>query len=206
MKDSTEWIETLNKITGLAQTGLYYSKDVYDKERYDQIISYVRTLIDLKEIDTTDFIADVLQDVGYATPKIDVRAVVFKDNKLLLAKETEDGLWSIPGGWADIGYSAAENAEKEVLEETGLEVKATRLLALTDRRKHPHPAMFLHVYKAFFWCELIGGELKPSIETSEVGFFGRNELPPISTARVTETQIHQFFELLQGLPEQTDFD
>lgn len=206
MKDSTEWIETLNKITGLAQTGLYYSKDVYDKERYDQIISYVRTLIGLKEIDTQDFIEDVLQDVGYATPKIDVRAVVFKDNKLLLAKETQDGLWSIPGGWADIGYSAAENAEKEVLEETGLEVKATRLLALTDRRKHPHPAMFLHVYKAFFWCELIGGELKPSIETSEVGFFGRNELPPISTARVTETQIHQFFELLQELPESTYFD
>ncbi|WDZ51831.1 NUDIX hydrolase N-terminal domain-containing protein [Acinetobacter vivianii] len=206
MKDSTEWIETLNKITGLAQTGLYYSKDVYDKERYDQIISYVRTLIDLKEIDTQDFIEDVLQDVGYATPKIDVRAVVFKDNKLLLAKETQDGLWSIPGGWADIGYSAAENAEKEVLEETGLEVKATRLLALTDRRKHPHPAMFLHVYKAFFWCELIGGELKPSIETSEVGFFGRNELPPISTARVTETQIHQFFELQQELPESTYFD
>jgi len=206
MKDSTEWIETLNKITGLAQTGLYYSKDVYDKERYDQIINYVRTLIDLKEIDTQDFIADVLQDVGYATPKIDVRAVVFKDNKLLLAKETQDGLWSIPGGWADIGYSAAENAEKEVLEETGLEVKVTRLLALTDRRKHPHPAMFLHVYKAFFWCELIGGELKPSIETSEVGFFGRNELPPISTARVTETQIHQFFELLQELPESTYFD
>jgi len=206
MKDSTEWIETLNKITGLAQTGLYYSKDVYDKERYDQIISYVRTLIDLKEIDTTDFIANVLQDVGYATPKIDVRAVVFKDNKLLLAKETQDGLWSIPGGWADIGYSAAENAEKEVLEETGLEVKVTRLLALTDRRKHPHPAMFLHVYKAFFWCELIGGELEPSIETSEVGFFGRNELPPISTARVTETQIHQFFELLQELPESTYFD
>lgn len=206
MKDSTEWIETLNKITGLAQTGLYYSKDVYDKERYDQIISYVRTLINLKEIDIQDFIADVLQDVGYATPKIDVRAVVFKDNKLLLAKETQDGLWSIPGGWADIGYSAAENAEKEVLEETGLEVKATRLLALTDRRKHPHPAMFLHVYKAFFWCELIGGELKPSIETSEVGFFGRNELPPISTARVTETQIHQFFELRQELPESTYFD
>jgi hypothetical protein len=85
-------------------------------------------------------------------------------------------------------------------------VKVTRLLALTDRRKHPHPAMFLHVYKAFFWCELIGGELKPSIETSEVGFFGRNELPPISTARVTETQIHQFFELLQELPESTYFD
>ena len=206
MKDSAAWIETLHKITGLAQSGLHYSKDVYDKERYQQLLDHVRTLIELKEIDTTHFISNVLQDIGYATPKIDVRAVVFKDNKLLLAKETQDGLWSIPGGWADVGYSAAENAEKEVLEETGLEVKAVKLLALTDRRKHPHPAMFLHVYKAFLWCELIGGELKPSIKTSEVAFFGREELPPISTARVTETQIHQFFELLQGLPENTYFD
>ncbi|MCH7352414.1 NUDIX hydrolase [Acinetobacter sp. NIPH 1958] len=206
MKDSAEWIETLNKITGLAQSGLYYSKDVYDRERYEQLLDHVRTLIELKEIDTSNFIPNVLQDIGYATPKIDVRAVVFKDNKLLLAKETQDGLWSIPGGWADVGYSAAENAEKEVLEETGLEVKAIQLLALTDRRKHPHPAMFLHVYKAFFWCEIIGGDLKPSIETSEVGFFGKNELPPISTARVTEAQIHHFFELRHRLPENTYFD
>ena len=189
MKDSVEWIETLNKITGLAQSGLYYSKDVYDKERYKQLLEYVRTLAELKEIDTTDFIPKILQYVGYATPKIDVRAVVFKENKILLAKEVEDGLWSIPGGWADAGFSAAENAEKEVFEETGIKVKVTKLLALTDRRKHPHPPMFLHVYKAFFWCEILGGELTPSIETSEVGFFGRDELPPISTARVTEDQV-----------------
>ncbi|MCH7316008.1 NUDIX hydrolase N-terminal domain-containing protein [Acinetobacter sp. ANC 3882] len=206
MKDSTEWIETLNKITGLAQSGLYYSKDVYDKERYEQLLDHVRTLIELKEIDTNNFIPNVLQDVGYATPKIDIRAVVFKGNKLLLVKETQDGLWSIPGGWADVGYSAAENTEKEVLEETGLAVKATRLLALTDRRKHPHPAMFLHVYKAFFWCEIIAGDLRPSIETSEVGFFSKDELPPISTARVTQEQIDQFFDLLQQLPEDTYFD
>ncbi|EFF83552.1 hydrolase, NUDIX family [Acinetobacter haemolyticus ATCC 19194] len=206
MKDSAEWIETLNKITCLAQSGLYYSKDIYDKERYQQLLNHVRTLINLKEIDTTHFIPNVLQDIGYATPKIDVRAVVFKDNKLLLARETQDGLWSVPGGWADVGYSAAENAEKEVLEETGLEVKAVKLLALTDRRKHPHPTMFLHVYKAFFWCELIGGKAKPSIETSEVGFFGRDELPPISTARVTEAQIHHFFELKRELPQNTYFD
>ena len=96
MKDSVEWIETLNKITGLAQSGLYYSKDVYDKERYKQLLEYVRTLAELKEIDTTDFIPKILQDVGYTTPKIDVRAVVFKENKILLAKEVEDGLWSIP--------------------------------------------------------------------------------------------------------------
>ncbi|EPG36122.1 hypothetical protein F907_02659 [Acinetobacter colistiniresistens] len=93
-----------------------------------------------------------------------------------------------------------------MLEETGLQVRATKLLALTNGRKHPRPAMFLHVYKAFFWCELIGGELKPSIETSEVAFFDKDELPPISTARVTEAQIHQFFELQHGLPENTYFD
>ena len=206
MKDSGEWIEILNKITALAQSGLHYSKDVYDKERYEQLLEYVRTLIALKDIDTTGFIANVLQDVGYATPKMDVRAVVFKENKILLVKETQDGLWSIPGGWADVGFSAAENAEKEVLEETGLKVKATQLLALTDRRKHSHPPMFLHVYKAFFWCEILGGELAPSIETLEVGFFSRNELPPISTARVTEAQIQQFFDYLEELPKRTYFD
>jgi len=206
MKNSAEWIETLSKITGLAQSGLYYSKDVYDKERYEQLLDHVRTLIDLNEINTKDFIPNVLQDVGYATPKLDVRAVVFKDNKILLAKEAQDGLWSIPGGWADVGFSAAENAEKEVLEETGIVVKAIKLLALTDRRKHPHPPMFLHVYKVFFWCEITGGELSPSIETPEVGFFSRDELPPISTARVTEDQIEQFFEYLEGLPEKIYFD
>lgn len=206
MKNSVEWIETLNKITGLAQSGLHYSKDIYDKERYEQLLQHVKSLLELNEINTKDFIPNVLKDVGYATPKVDVRAVIFKDNKILLTKETEDGLWSVPGGWADVGYSASENAEKEVFEETGLKVKATKLLSLTDRRKHPHPPMFLHVYKTFFWCEILGGELTPSIETPEVGFFGRDELPPISTARVTEEQIQQFFDYLKELPEKTYFD
>lgn len=206
MESSVEWLETLNKMTGLAQSGLYYSKDVYDQERYQQLLQHVQSLLDLNQINTDGFIPNVLKDVGYATPKMDVRAVVFKENKILLTKESEDGLWSVPGGWADVGFSAAENAEKEVFEETGLSVKATKLLSLTDRRKHPHPPMFLHVYKTFFWCEILGGELTPSIETPEVGFFARDELPPISTARVTEDQIQQFFDYLNGLPEQTYFD
>ncbi|MCF9047502.1 NUDIX hydrolase [Acinetobacter nectaris] len=206
MKESNEWIEILSKITGLAQSGLYYSKDIYDKERYHQLLEYVDRLLNLKNIDTNNFIPNVLQDTGYATPKLDVRAVVFKDNKILLVKETEDGLWSVPGGWADIGYSASENAEKEVLEETGLSVKAIQLLSFIDRRKHPYPDMFLHVYKAFFLCEILGGEIKTSIETSDVAFFGKDELPPISTARVTYEQINQFFELLKKVPNETYFD
>ena len=148
----SEWLEILHKMTALAQSGLHYSKDIYDKERYQQLIQYVEELLQLQQISTDQFQADILKDIGYATPKIDVRAVIFKDNQLLLVKEVSDGLWSLPGGWADPGYSAAENVINDVVEETGLEVRCLKLLALTDMRKHPHPPMFLHVYKAFFLC------------------------------------------------------
>lgn len=201
-----EWLDLLNKITCLAQTGLYYTKDVYDKERFEQLITYVHELLKLKEHNPSDFKKNVMEDIGYATPKLDVRAVVFQNNKILLTREVEDGLWSLPGGWADVGYSASENAKKEVFEETGIHVEVTQLLALTDRRKHPHPPMFLHVYKAFFLCEVIGGELSSSIETTEAKYFGINELPEISEARVTREQIKNFFEYIDAAPEETYFD
>jgi len=123
-----------------------------------------------------------------------------------LVQEIEDGLWSLPGGWADVGYSASENTVKEVFEETGIHVEVTRLLSLTDRRKHPHPPMFLHVYKAFFLCKVLGGKLTPSIETSEAQFFAIDELPPISEARVTREQIKYFFKYLKEAPTETYFD
>ncbi|PTV47355.1 NUDIX hydrolase [Acinetobacter pittii] len=200
------WLELLNKITCLAQTGLYYTKDIYDKERYEQLIIYIQELLKLKNHNTTDFQKKVMADIGYATPKLDVRAVVFQDNKILLTREVEDGLWSLPGGWADVGYSASENAIKEVVEETGIHVEVKHLLALTDRRKHPHPPMFLHVYKAFFLCEVTGGELSSSIETTEAKYFGINELPEISEARVTREQIENFFKYINTTPERTYFD
>lgn len=203
---SKKWLDILSQITGIAQSGLHYSKDPYDQERYQQLLILTEQLMQLKQIDTEDFIPHVLQDVGYATPKMDVRAVIFQENKILLVKETQDGLWSLPGGWADVGLSAAENVEKEVLEETGLQVKAHQLLALMDRRKHSHPEMFLHVYKAFFACEIIGGKLQTSYETSELGFFKRDQLPSLSTARVTYEQIDQFFHSAQQPRVVTYFD
>ena len=202
----SEWLEILHKMTALAQSGLHYSKDIYDKERYQQLIQYVEELLQLQQISTDQFQADILKDIGYATPKIDVRAVIFKDNQLLLVKEVSDGLWSLPGGWADPGYSAAENVIKEVVEETGLEVRCLKLLALTDMRKHPHPPMFLHVYKAFFLCEIICGELKSSIETSAVDFFSFNQLPEISVARVTHAQIEACFNAIDDPHAVTYFD
>lgn len=204
--EDAEWLELLNKMTCLAQTGLYYTKDVYDKERYEQLIIYIQELLKLKNHNTTDFKKNIMEDIGYATPKLDVRAVVFQNNKILLTREVDDGLWSLPGGWADVGYSASENAVKEVVEETGIHVEVKQLLALTDRRKHPHPPMFLHVYKAFFLCEIIGGELSSSIETTEAKYFGIDELPDISEARVTREQIKNFFKYIHNTPDKTYFD
>lgn len=192
------WYESLNKIVSLAQTGIHYSKDVYDIERYKEIIACVENLINLADIPTDNFNEKLLEDIGYITPKLDVRAVVFKDNKILLVKETSDGLWSLPGGWADVGYSASENVAKEVFEETGLKVKVSKLLSFLDRRKHSHPPMFLHVYKVFFLCEIIDGMLRGSIETSEADFFALEDLPPISEARVTYKQIVDFFNILKS--------
>ncbi|MDQ8937079.1 NUDIX hydrolase [Acinetobacter rudis] len=203
-KTSKQWLDILSQITALAQSGLHYSRDIYDQERYQELLQLTEQLLQLKHIDTSNFIEQVLIDVGYATPKLDVRAVIFQDQKILLVKESQDGLWSLPGGWADVGLSAAENVEKEVLEETGLHVKAHRLLALFDRRKHLHPEMFLHVYKAFFACRVHSGQLKTNHETLELGFFACDELPELSTARVNKQQIELFFQTIDS--NQTFFD
>lgn len=203
---SQKWLEILNQITSLAQSGLYYSKDAYDQERYTQLITHVGNLLELDSFNAQEFSHNLLQDIGYATPKLDVRAVVFQHDKILLTREVQDGRWSLPGGWADVGYSASENVVKEVLEETGIQVKVTQLLSLLDYRKHPYPAMFLHAYKAFFLCEVIGGELRASLETSESGYFSIDELPPISEGRVTTAQVKDLFSYIVNPATQTYFD
>lgn len=201
-----DYLSLLQQMTALAQSGLYYSKDFFDQERYQNMIKCIEKLLKLSNVITTQFEKNILNDVGYATPKVDVRAVIFHEQKILLVKESSDGLWSLPGGWADSGLSASENVIKEVFEETGLVVKCKQLLALTDMRKHAHPPMFLHVYKAFFLCEILAGEIKASFETPEVDFFDEASLPDISTPRVTLEQIHSFFTELSNQKNSTEFD
>jgi len=121
-------------------------------------------------------------------------------------RESHDGLWSLPGGWADIGESPSQIAEREVLEETGFQVKARKLLALYDKARHAHPPEFWYCYKLFIRCELRGGAPASSIETLDVAFFGENELPPLSTPRVTEAQVRRMFEHLAHPDLPTDFD
>jgi ADP-ribose pyrophosphatase YjhB (NUDIX family) len=136
-------------------------------------------------------------ETGYATPKVDVRGVVFENNKILLVKEKIDGAWALPGGWADIGYSPSEIAVKEIQEEAGFEVKPVRLLAVLDKKFHAHPPEPYHIYKIFIHCSIIGGSAQSGVETSEVRFFAENELPPLSVERNTEKQIQLMFEYLR---------
>ena len=144
---------------------------------------------------------------GYATPKVDVRAAVFQDGRILLVRELEDGCWTLPGGWAEVGQSAAESVEREVREESGYLVKAVRLLACWDRNKHPHPPIPFHAYKLVFQCELVGGEpAKASLDTTEVGFFGEDEIPALSLTRILPEQVALMLSYLRNPRSMTAFD
>ncbi|MFN8449741.1 MAG: NUDIX domain-containing protein [Anaerolineae bacterium] len=152
---------------------------------------------------------------GHATPKIDVRGVVFQDDKILLVQEKLDNFrWTLPGGWADVGESAGEAVAREIFEESGYATRAVKLLALLDRNKHDHPPYPFHAYKAFFRCELTDPErhVDPALtsasfgETGEVGWFADDALPELSVGRVTQAQIARFFEHLRQPDLPTDFD
>jgi ADP-ribose pyrophosphatase YjhB (NUDIX family) len=130
---------------------------------------------------------------GYATPKVDVRGAVFREDSILLVQEREDGGWTLPGGWADVGESPAEAAAREVREESGYETRAAKLLALYDRNRHGHSPIPFHAYKLFFQCDLMGGEPASSHEASSVDWFAEDGLPALSITRVTAAQIHRFF-------------
>jgi ADP-ribose pyrophosphatase YjhB (NUDIX family) len=135
------------------------------------------------------------REKGYATPKVDVRGAAFRDGRILLVKEAIDGLWTLPGGWADVGDSPSEAIRREMVEESGFEVEVVKLCAVYDRSKHPHrPAFPFHLYKMFFLCEITGGEAKTSHETLEVGFFAEDALPPLSEGRVLPFQIKTMFD------------
>ncbi|MGZ4160348.1 MAG: NUDIX domain-containing protein, partial [Neobacillus sp.] len=137
---------------------------------------------------------------------VDIRAVVFKKNKILMVRENTDGKWSLPGGWADIGLTPSEVAVKEVKEESGFDVKPVKLLAVLDKKCHPHPPSAFHIYKIFIHCEIIGGQPAKGIETSEVNFFAENELPPLSTGRITKTQMEMAFKYLKNPQEPVYLD
>ncbi|WP_163103440.1 NUDIX hydrolase [Peribacillus alkalitolerans] len=203
----SKWLEWSKQLQSIAQAGLTYSKDVYDLERFELIRNIsVEIMAQQTAMDKT-IIKDLFaNETGYATPKVDIRSVVFRDKKILMVKEKTDGAWSLPGGWGDIGLSPSEVAVKEVKEESGFDVKATKIIGMLDKKCYPHPPSPYHVYKIFIQCEIIGGQQKVGIETSAVDFFAQNELPPLSIERNTKSQIEMAFKHLHNPQEPVYFD
>lgn len=190
------WLEWAKQIQAISQAGLAYSKDMYDLERFEMLRKLsVDILARYTEVETEKIKSLFAGESGYATPKVDVRGAVFQDDRILLVKERIDGAWALPGGWADIGLSPKEVVVKEVKEEAGLTVVPVRLLAVLDKKFHEHPPEAFHIYKMFILCEIAGGQAQAGMETLEVGFFGRDELPPLSIGRNTPKQIERLFDL-----------
>ena len=195
-----EWLAIAQRLQALAQAGLAYDPPVFDAERYQEVLALSqRMLRHLTGYPQAVFEEAVALERGYPTPKVDIRAVLFRgvDEILMVREKSDGGRWSLPGGWADIGYTPFEVAVKEVGEETGLQAEAVRLLALFDKRAHPHPPQPWYIYKAFVLCRATGGALlAETSETTEVRWVHRDELPglTLSTDRVTLCQLQRMFE------------
>ena len=194
-------------LQSMAQTGLEFSRDPHDIERYKKIQAIAAEISAETSAGNAGEIEEIFRlEKGYATPKIDVRAAIFREGMIMLVRERSDGCWTLPGGWADVGDSPGEAVAREVYEESGFIAKPVKVLAVLDRRRHGHPASLFHVYKIFMLCQITGGSARTSEETSEVGFFNERELPVLSMERVTPEQIGIMFEHYRNPDRPADFD
>ena len=191
-----QWLTWAKQIQSTAQAGLSFSKDKYDLERYRELLKLSAEILSTYTNPEMEEIHVFLQEKGYQTPKIDVRAVVFQDDKILLVQEKVDHSWALPGGFADVGNSLVENVVRELEEETGFQGFYKRLLAVLDYQKHPHPPQPFHYYKCFIECSIRGEAASETLETSDVQFFPLDRLPKLSKARNTASQIAMLFEFL----------
>jgi len=188
------WLQWAMELQSLAQAGLTYGKDVYDKERYERIREISAEILShLSDIPTETVKNLFCNETGYQTPKLDTRAAIFKDDKILLVCEN-NGSWSLPGGWCDVNVSVGENAVKEVKEEAGLDVVAESIIAVQDRAKHNLPVYAYGICKVFVLCSVIGGKFQKNIETTGFDYFSEDNLPTLATEKNNEEQIRMCFE------------
>ncbi len=194
------YFEKIKRIQSLAEIGLEFSNSSWDAERYQEIQKVSLEMLEHMTDVPIKKILPVIEDKnGYKTPKVDVRAVVFNEkSQMLLVQEKTDHNWAMPGGWSDISYSPKEVAEKECMEEAGLEVKATRLLGIMDKQKQNMPPAFEYVYKIFLLCEKTGNDISTGSETMDVGWFDEDNLPRLSTPRNTESILKMMFRYHRG--------
>ena len=205
--DEPTWLRIARELRAIAQIGLTFSKDQFDRQRYTRVRELAASLIAEGSNQSLETVLGLVgQDAGYATPKVDVRGAAFVDGRILMVREISDGKWTLPGGWADVNQTAAECVVREIAEESGFQARALKLAAVHDYQKSNRGRMLDSIYKVFFICEIIGGSARASDETSEVAFFSRSELPPLSTGRATEAQIERMFQHREHPELPADFD
>ena len=202
-----KWIDFAIRIQSIAQAGLQYGKDKYDKERYEELRKISAEMISARTDIPIDKVYNLFcNETGYQTPKVDTRAAVFVEGKILLVHEN-NGTWALPGGWCEVDQSVASNTIKEVKEETGLNVSAEKLIAVQDWRKHNVTNYAYGVVKIFVLCKYKNGEFERNIETTEIGFFEKEEIPEnLAVEKCTKEQILMCFETLENPAAPTIFD
>ena len=202
-----KWLKQAIEIQSLAQAGLAYTDNVYDRERYERLREIAAEMLADKTGLPLGKVKDLFcNETGYQTPKLDTRAAIFRDDKILLVHEN-NGTWALPGGWCDVLESVQSNTIKEVKEETGLDVKAVRLIAVQDRNKHNLPVYAYGVCKVFVLCERIGGEFVANSETTGYSYFSLDELPDdLATEKTNRKQIEMCFAAYRDKNWQTYFD
>jgi ADP-ribose pyrophosphatase YjhB (NUDIX family) len=202
-----QWLVWAREIQALAQTSSHFNENHFQEERFTRLQEIAAEIVHLHtQLPETDLIKDFQNQQGYATPKVDVRAAVFQEGKLLMVQEAVDGGWALPGGWADVGDRPSEAVEREVWEETGYKVKAEKVVGVYDANRVGELA-FYHAFKIIYLCELISGASRPSYETTAVRFFSRDNIPqPFSGERTNSQHIAEIFNLVQNPHSETVFD
>jgi ADP-ribose pyrophosphatase YjhB (NUDIX family) len=191
-----KWLLWAKQLQALAQSGIEFTENPYDRERYERIRALsIEILHEYTTIDNTRLVNLFANESGYQTPKIDVRAAIFnEENKILMIREKLDNKWAMPGGWADIELSVRENIIKESFEEAGAEINPKRIIAILDRNRHVNDDFPYSAYKIFVECDFINGKFTDNIETLEHGFFTMDTLPELSEGRNTKSQIEVCFK------------
>ena len=202
-----KWIEFAIRIQSIAQAGLQYGKDKFDLERYEELREIAAEMMAAKNDIPTEKIYDLFcNETGYQTPKVDTRAAIFVNGEILLVHEN-NGTWSLPGGWCDVDQSVASNTEKEVREETGLIVDSEKIIAVQDWRRHNVRNYAYGVIKIFVLCKYLGGEFKKNMETTEIGYFNRENIPQnLAVEKTSYEQIMMCFDAYENSDLPTLFD
>ncbi len=204
-----QWLTYGKRLQSIASTGLHFTRDRFKRERYEEIATIANEMLSALGDVPIERIADLVPDFarGYATPKVDVRGALVEENMILLVREECDGLWTLPGGFADVGLSPARNIEKEMREEAGLQVSARRLFGVRHKASSGYPADVRDFYKMFFLCDRTDNAIpEPGLETIEARFFGIDDLPPLSRGRTIEADIHAAFAYATDTTKPAFFD